>query len=99
MGKLGTAQQSPAVGSCSKGMLIYHAIVFYTLLTRARKSIVSCYPGYQPTSNLAANSGWAEGTDWANGTVNHEGKVNSRSVAELNIYTDIKKNVQKIKNS
>ena len=32
------------------------------LKSRARKSIVSWYPSYQPMSNLAANCGWAKGT-------------------------------------
>ena len=61
--------------------------------SRARKSIVSWYPGYQPMSNLAANFGWA------NGTVSHQGILNSQSVDELNICAAIKKNIQIIKNS
>ena len=39
---------------------------------RARKSMVSWYPGYQPMSNLAANFGWAKGTD------SHHLRINSQ---------------------
>ena len=42
---------------------------------RARKSMVSWYPGYQPMSNLAANIGWAEGT------TSHPLRINSQLLA------------------
>ena len=42
---------------------------------RARKSIVSWYPGYQPMSNLAANFGWAKGT------ASHHLRINSQLLA------------------
>ena len=44
-------------------------------ITRARKSIVSWYPGYQPMSNLAANFGWAKGT------ASHHLRINSQLLA------------------
>ena len=49
-----------------------------TKIGRARKSMVSWYPGYQPMSNLAANFGWAKGTD------SHNLRINSQQAgAEL----------------
>ena len=52
---------------------INFAVAFdWTSPPRARKSMVSWYPGYQPMSNLAANFGWAEGTD------SHHLRINSQ---------------------
>ena len=77
---------------------------------RARKSIVSWYPGYQPISNLAANFGLGRKpsqpafeskqpiTGWIYHLTSHQTLVKSQSVAELRIQASIHRNKQIIKN-
>ena len=57
---------------CAVSLLLAPCAESMCGVPRARKSMVSWYPGYQPMSNLAANFGWAEGTD------SHHLRINSQ---------------------
>ena len=59
-------------GSKKSGSRCSSVVLLLRLGGRARKSMVSWYPGYQPMSILAANFGWAEGTD------SHHLRINSQ---------------------
>ena len=50
----------------------FHQNLIGTIISRAIKSIVSWYPGYEPMPNLAANFGWAKGT------ASHHLRINSQ---------------------